>query len=1094
MARDFNGTSAYIRPSAELDIAGTALTISAWVWIDSTTADMMIVCKGDANAYNYNYFLSITGLGYLPTHAYPVFGYITGSLQHAVEAASTLSTGQWYHLCGVYNGATQKIYINAVEDASIAETGSMTQNNYAVEIGASPNISGNSMYLDGRVAEVGLWNVGLNADEIKALKNRLSPAFIRPESLLAYYPLIGESPEPDWKAANNGTVTNATVIEHIAITYPPVIDNPWFKIVAANVTVAPSPSTAAASVVAPTVVLGALTLAPTARTAAAAVVAPTVVLSSLTIAPNPATAAAASVAPTTVLGALTLTPAARTAAASVVAPTVMLGSLTVAPAVSTAAASVVAPTIVLGALTLTPAARTAAASVVAPTVVLGSLTVAPAVSTAAASVVAPTIVLGGLTLTPAARTAAASVVAPTVVLGSVSITPTPATAATSTLVGSVVGGGVSLTPSAAIAVASVVAPTVVMSSVIVAPTPSTAAAATVAPTVFGGGLSLTPAPASAAAASLAPTIILGSLVLAPSARTSAAVSTLGAVLISSLGFTPAAAFARAASLLGGVLIESPGVTPPTEPLVCYPPTEPLPARLSAGGLYARIGTVDVPILKASVTWKVSAVSEFTVSVPARSISRKDAYFADIQIWDGNEMIISGLVLDTPQIELDLQGVSTLSLRCVDEIGRLTTTRAIITKHVQDEWLPQVITDLLRVADWELGDYSTLLNTGVHVTVDLRNKETLFAQVVEVIKSVPKTVFRYSGINPLTGKRRLDIGYFNRDVDYLIQGDNLVSLKVNHNTAKLVRQLEAFSDALPDRRITLADALQYPTINNDPDFAQYPIMYDPLRGNYVMINQALTRGCDIAKSFSMHRTKNEGVPSAAEIAAAGYSVWQHGVRFMQQSDDYISASVTGLFEKLPTVGERMYVRGHASETVWDTGTLNYREIETFDLQENMRITQVSYDFEKVVTPGHVRHHPIYRRKCNLELTTSDYAEEFDDVQTVVETVQTFKQYDSPGSVKPAGALTYTTISLTAYATDATDLACDNMGKVYSFPVPSAPAGATSVLANIISVSHPSGSYRILQPAAFPATPLIVCGQVAGGWGLDNLTLTAQFIFS
>ena len=437
----------------------------------------------------------------------------------------------------------------------------------------------------------------------------------------------------------------------------------------------------------------------------------------------------------------------------------------------------------------------------------------------------------------------------------------------------------------------------------------------------------------------------------------------------------------------------------------------------------------------------------------------------------------------------------LSLRCIDEVGRLTTERAIITKHVQDEWLPQVVTDLLRVADkWQLGDYTTLINTGVHVTVDLRNKETLFAQVAEVVKSAPKTIFRYAGVDTTTGNRMLDIGFFNNRLHYLQQGDNLVTLKLQHNTAKLVRVLEAYSDALSDRRITLGDALQYPTINGDPDFAQFPIFYDGARGNYVIVNQALTRGCSIAKSFSMSRPKNDGIPSAAEIAAAGYGVWQRGVRFMQQSDDYITATATGLFEEIPQVGDRMYVRGKATETVWDTGTLNYREVETFDVEEEMRITQVSYGFEHVVGKGYVAGRPVPYYQCSVELTTSPYPEEYDDAATIVEAVQTFKQLDSSKSVAPSGALTYVTSSQSASASDEPDISCGGNGKRFTFAVPAAPVGAVSVVGNIISMSHPSANYSIVQAAAFPSTPLIICATVAGGWGSANLTVTAQFIFS
>jgi len=95
------------------------------------------------------------------------------------------------------------------------------------------------------IAEVGIWNVALTGAEILQLSLGYSPLFVRPESLVAYYPLIrgdASGDEPDYvgglKMVEQGTVAVAT---HPRVFYPsspiklgvpaaaaPPAGNPWY--------------------------------------------------------------------------------------------------------------------------------------------------------------------------------------------------------------------------------------------------------------------------------------------------------------------------------------------------------------------------------------------------------------------------------------------------------------------------------------------------------------------------------------------------------------------------------------------------------------------------------------------------------------------------------------------------------------------------------------------------------------------------------------------------------------------------------------------------------------------------------------------------
>ena len=125
-------------------------------------------------------------------------------------------TNVWQHFGATqYNdGDAQEIYMNGVLDASGTITTTavdLTQISIGYEGDSSPGDS-----FDGRLAEIGVWNVRLNAGEWKALGEGRSPATIRPQNLVFYAPLIRIL--QDEKGGLTLSQANTTVGEH----YPTV--------------------------------------------------------------------------------------------------------------------------------------------------------------------------------------------------------------------------------------------------------------------------------------------------------------------------------------------------------------------------------------------------------------------------------------------------------------------------------------------------------------------------------------------------------------------------------------------------------------------------------------------------------------------------------------------------------------------------------------------------------------------------------------------------------------------------------------------------------------------------------------------------------
>lgn len=114
---------------------------------------------------------------------------------------STLSTGQWYHLCSTFvrSTGTGIGYVNGTNDGSLAtfaNTAWDTGNTHTVTVG------NNGLHDDGTlfnnaafcyISQPVLWGAALSADEVAALSNGASPLQIEPENLLFYVPDFGRN-------------------------------------------------------------------------------------------------------------------------------------------------------------------------------------------------------------------------------------------------------------------------------------------------------------------------------------------------------------------------------------------------------------------------------------------------------------------------------------------------------------------------------------------------------------------------------------------------------------------------------------------------------------------------------------------------------------------------------------------------------------------------------------------------------------------------------------------------------------------------------------------------------------------------------------
>jgi hypothetical protein len=192
-----------------LDIT-SAITLEAWVYATKNSGVQNVISKS-SNAVNNGYIFPRTDNGW--TNA--VF-YLHVSGGWRTLSAPYPSLNAWHHLAATYDGVTMRLYIDGVQAATKAQTGTITINGNALALG---NQIGFTEYFGGTADEFRIWNVARTQAQIQAGMNiELDPA--AQTGLVSYYTVnqgiaagtnTGIATEIDQTGNNNGTLANFTL-------------------------------------------------------------------------------------------------------------------------------------------------------------------------------------------------------------------------------------------------------------------------------------------------------------------------------------------------------------------------------------------------------------------------------------------------------------------------------------------------------------------------------------------------------------------------------------------------------------------------------------------------------------------------------------------------------------------------------------------------------------------------------------------------------------------------------------------------------------------------------------------------------------------
>lgn len=188
MAYNFNGSTQYIS-STTTPVTAVPITISAWFYGTSTALSNGIISPSNASGSDSFRLQAVqASIGQTVRGGSFATGFTTGN----ANTTTTWSATVWNNSSVVFASSTSRtVYLNNGGAGSNTTSNTPAGVNRLL-IGVLVNASALFNYMSGYLAEIGIWNVSLNAAELSALNKNISPELIRPQSLVFYTPLIRE--------------------------------------------------------------------------------------------------------------------------------------------------------------------------------------------------------------------------------------------------------------------------------------------------------------------------------------------------------------------------------------------------------------------------------------------------------------------------------------------------------------------------------------------------------------------------------------------------------------------------------------------------------------------------------------------------------------------------------------------------------------------------------------------------------------------------------------------------------------------------------------------------------------------------------------
>lgn len=186
MAKAFVAASSEYLNVFSAVLSGPPISMTGWFKTTNIDAESKTVVSITSRGNPGNRFAL-----YLRGSSTTVAAIARSSVSAIAQSSTTYSTsGVWQHAGGLFTSDTSRAAIHQGA-LGTAETSTITITGVnSTTIGAQDQATYVN-FADGSLAEIGVYNVALEADEWAALGDGVSPLLVRPASLVLYVPFLG---------------------------------------------------------------------------------------------------------------------------------------------------------------------------------------------------------------------------------------------------------------------------------------------------------------------------------------------------------------------------------------------------------------------------------------------------------------------------------------------------------------------------------------------------------------------------------------------------------------------------------------------------------------------------------------------------------------------------------------------------------------------------------------------------------------------------------------------------------------------------------------------------------------------------------------
>ena len=219
MARHFVWYNFAVLYNTTPAVTVTPISMACWFYADDITRQFCFVDVIHHAGGAGGDFFAIGGDG--TQGGDPVFAmaYETGLANVHADSTAGYSVSTWHHACGVFTGTTTcVIYLDGGNKAT-AVAARTPAGFDQTQVGALHRNHATSWPMNGRIAEAAIWDAALTDAEAAILATGIRPIFVRPQNIVAYWPLVRDQ---DYDIVGGYDLTvwnNPTIAEHAPVIY-----------------------------------------------------------------------------------------------------------------------------------------------------------------------------------------------------------------------------------------------------------------------------------------------------------------------------------------------------------------------------------------------------------------------------------------------------------------------------------------------------------------------------------------------------------------------------------------------------------------------------------------------------------------------------------------------------------------------------------------------------------------------------------------------------------------------------------------------------------------------------------------------------------